>query len=118
MSYLSIDIGCMNCGHQWDGLVERPAPDVGEPVITNCCSECGHSETLRLPSAVTNLRASHPDGYSKGPGYQAVKEAARLRMARANMPNTDAARADINKEIRNVEKAAGRGYVKKEKGQK
>lgn len=47
-----------------------------------------------------------------------MKEAAKLRAARANLPNTDAARADINSEIRKVEKAAGRGYVKKEKGQK
>lgn len=115
MSLISIDIKCGVCEHVFDDLVQRPPADFN--VTAYVCNECG-GEAYRIPSAPNPLRASHPDGYSKGPGYQAVKEAAKLRAARANMPNTDAARADINKEIRSVEKAAARGYVKKEKGQK
>lgn len=115
MGLISIDMQCGVCETVFDDLVTRPAADYGVP--TYVCTECG-GEAYRILSAPRVLRASHPDGYSKGPGYQAVKEAARLKSARANMPNTDAARADINKEIRAVEKAAGRGYVKKEKSQK
>lgn len=115
MNLISIDLQCGVCELVFDDLVQRPAADFGVPAYV--CSECG-SEAYRILSAPKVLRASHPDGYSKGPGYQAVKEAAKLRAARANLPNTDAARADINTEIRNVEKAAGRGYIKKEKGQK
>lgn len=115
MSLISIDIKCGVCEYEFDTLVERPPADYGVPAYV--CDSC-HGEAYRIFSAPRVLRASHPDGYSKGPGYQAVKEGARLRSARANMPNTDAARADINKEIRAVEKAAGKGYVKKEKGQK
>lgn len=115
MNLISIDIKCGVCEYVFDDLVQRPAADLGVPAYV--CSECG-SEAYRILSAPKVLRASHPDGYSKGPGYQAVKEAARLKSARANMPNTDAARADINKEIQAVQKAAGRGYVKKEKNQK
>lgn len=115
MSLISIDIQCGVCDHVFDDLVQRPAADFGVPAYV--CNEC-HGEAFRILSPLNPLRASHPDGYSKGPGYQAVKEAARLKSTRANMPNTDAARADINKEIRAVEKAAGRGYVKKEKNQK
>lgn len=114
MSLISIDIRCSDpeCNHIWDTLVERDQQDLGVD-----CPICGvfGFKTFSAPNV---LRASHPDGYSKGPGYQAIKEAARLKSARANMPNTDSARADINKEIRAVEKAAGRGYVKKEKHQK
>lgn len=115
MGLMSIDIQCGVCELVTDTLVERPAADYGIPCYV--CPECG-AEASRVLSVPNGLRASHPDGYSKGPGYQAVKEAARLRAARANLPNTDAARADISREIRAVEKAAGKGYVKKEKGQK
>lgn len=115
MGLISVDLKCGICEYAWDELVQRPPADYG--VTAYVCVECG-AEAYRILSVPNNLRASHPDGYSKGPGYQAVKEAARLRAARANLPNTDAARADINSEIRKVEKAAGRGYVKREKGQK
>lgn len=115
MSLLSIDIGCGNCGHTWDALVERPAPDVGEQVPHMICPECAHCESDRIPSAPTNLRASFPDGYRRGAGYEALKESARLKSERANRPNTDAARADINAEITKVQKAASRGYTKSHK---
>jgi len=115
VNLISIDIQCGVCEHVFDDLVQRPPADFGIPAYV--CTACG-SEAYRIPSAPRVLRASHPDGYSRGPGYQSMKEAAKLRAARANLPNTDAARADINSEIRKVEKAAGRGYVKKEKGQK
>lgn len=116
MSLFSIDTVCPNCDWRDEALVQRPAPAFGEKVELEC-TNCG-TQLIRALNAVMPLRASHPDGYSKGPGYQAVKEAAKLRAARANMPSSESARSDINKEIRQVEKAAGRGYVKKEKGQK
>lgn len=114
MGLISIDIKCGVCEYVFDDLVQRPAADVGVPAYV--CSECG-SEAYRILSAPKVLRASHPDGYDRGPGYQALKEAARLRADRANLPSTDTARADINKEIRSVENASLKGAIKKEKGQ-
>ncbi len=113
MSWISIDIRCGICEHHWDELVPRPAPEVG--ACGYACPECG-GEAYRTVSAPRNLRASHPDGYSRGPGYAALKEAARLRATRADMPHEK--RTEINTEIRAVEKAASKGYSKKQKGQK
>ena len=116
MSYINIAIRCPECEYQSEALVNRPAPDFGDAVMEQC-PEC-QSVMVRAVNAATPLRASFHDGYRRGGGYEALKQAAKLKSERANMPNTEAARGAINKEIAAVTAAAGRESVKKNKGDK
>jgi hypothetical protein len=112
MGLFAIDILCPQCDLRWDDLVDRNE-DTWE--LRFECSRCGCEDCSRTMSAPNMTKASYPDGYKRGPGYDAMKEASKMKAERANLPMDK--RNDINKAIRTVEKQAASGYIKKEKGQ-
>ena len=95
MSYISINIRCWNeeCGHVWSDLVEREHQEEGQ-----LCPECGKLG-YKTVSAPAVLRASYHSGYRRGESYEQAKQVAKLKSERANMPRTEEARKEINREI-------------------
>lgn len=110
MSLISIDIQCGVCDLIFDDLVQRPAAEYGLP--TYVCRDCG-GEAFRIPSPLKPLRASYHDGYRRGGAYEDLKQAAKLKVERANLPRDQ--RAAIDSEISKVQRSAGRGTTKKDK---
>lgn len=111
MALFSIDMRCDCCDYVWDTLVQREEANTA----TEPCPACPGTGR-RTVSAVTPLRASHQMGYNRGAAYEDIKSAARLKADRANMDHNK--RADINKEIRALEKSAGKSHIKTSKGGK
>ncbi len=91
----TIDILCSNeeCYHQWDELIERVNRDA-----EYTCPQCG-SPAKRTISAPMVLRASWHMGYRRGESYEQGKQVSKLKSERANMPRTEEARKEINREI-------------------
>ena len=113
MGLFSIDIACDCCGRVWDVLVERSdASTYTEPCMFSDAPgepECPGrgSRTVSVPNG---LRVSTPMGVSgKGSAYSELKQAARLKAERANLPHDK--RGDINKEIHARQQAANRGSI-------
>jgi len=83
---------CEPCNVSWEELIcvdERDSPQY--------CPQCNAVHSYRKIGAPTVLKASHPDGYSRGEGYAEMKKIAKLKVERANLPQGK--RDDVNKEI-------------------
>lgn len=94
------------CGHHWEELVEFP--DGVEARIENCptraCAKCG-GHTWKALAAPRVMNNSYVDGQrGQKPGWKHLREAAKLRLDRRNLPPTK--RGEINREISNLERAA------------
>jgi putative FmdB family regulatory protein len=97
--YISIDIRCESCQHQWDETVERAELDG----LTRKCPEC-EGEAKRTMSAPALKKVSYHDGYRRGEKYQMLKEMSKLKAQKANL--NDSGRNEISKEIANIQRVA------------
>lgn len=105
MSWFSIDMRCPDCDLVWDTLVKRGT----ENEATEPCVMCGGAGR-RTVSAPNGTRVSNPMGVDKGGAYTELKQVARLKAERANLPHDR--RQEINKEISTRQAAADRGSIK------
>ncbi|SRR5579885_1474833 len=57
MSFFSVDLQCVECGHTWDTLVPRDEKD-----NLHICKECGKIAAKRLMGAPALMQRALPDG--------------------------------------------------------
>lgn len=70
------------------------------------CPNCGTTSNERLMAAPMILKQSYHDGYNRGAAWQELKQIARLKAARANLP--DSKRTEVNKEIKDRQAIANK----------
>jgi hypothetical protein len=89
-----VDCKCAACGWYGEDLVNLEDP---KPLP---CEICGAAvEVVQTMGAPTVLQASYPDGH-KRPGFTEGREAAKLKVAMANLPLEK--RGEIKKEIQKL----------------
>jgi NAD-dependent SIR2 family protein deacetylase len=96
-SYISLDMGCSDCGWHWDGLVERA--EAAQELLPPCPA-CGlEGKSYRRLQAPALMQRSFPDGRKRS-DIQKQVESLKLESQSYEMPAEK--RGPINQEIQKL----------------
>ena len=103
------DFRCNSCLIQFEDNVKYEDRDV---VGAALCPQCSGMDTARIwVTAPSLMQVAYPDGF-KRPGWAEVKEAARLKVEKANISHTNAKeRALVQQEIAQLDQQGGEKAV-------